>query len=508
MQEIEVWDMLELRFTGKTEGNPFTDYTIKGSFTSNSGNEQKNVAGFYNGNGEYIVRFMPSHEGLYQYKIEGTCFAGIQTGEKTGTFRVTAPSGNNHGPVHVADTFYFTYEDGTPYIELGTTCYAWIHQDVALQEQTLETLRHTPFNKIRFCIFPKHYDYNLYEPYSYPFEGIPCSTAGLNRSNFHTYLPDNPDNHWDFTQFNPQHFLLFEKRIKDFCKLGIEADIILFHPYDRWGFSIMGRETDEFYLKYVMARFSAYRNVWWSLANEYDLCSGKNENDWHFLADVIVKNDPYGRLRSIHNCRKLYDFTEPWVTHCSVQRTSLYDTANMIKRLRNTCQKPVIMDEAGYEGNLNYFWGSLTGRGMVRLFWLAAVRGGFCGHSETILNPTGKLWWSHGGSLYGESLPRLQFLLKIMKEVPGYRLEPAGIKHWDDNSATAAAAAYKNAYYLFYLDEYQPTFCEFQFEKSEVYQVDVIDTWNITLSNAGIHSGCFRIDLPGRQFIAIRITRL
>ena len=33
-----------------------------------------------------------------------------------------------------------------------------------------------------------------------------------------------------------------------------------------WGFSSMPREADELYGKYVLARFSAFRNVWWSAA--------------------------------------------------------------------------------------------------------------------------------------------------------------------------------------------------------------------------------------------------
>ena len=37
-------------------------------------------------------------------------------------------------------------------------------------------------------------------------------------------------------------------------------------PVDRWGFSSMPREADELYGKYVLARFSTFRNVWWSAA--------------------------------------------------------------------------------------------------------------------------------------------------------------------------------------------------------------------------------------------------
>lgn len=59
--------------------------------------------------------------------------------------------------MHPFNTFYLRYEDGTPYHQFGTTCYAWVHQTRELQELTLQTLAASPFNKIRFCVFPKSY---------------------------------------------------------------------------------------------------------------------------------------------------------------------------------------------------------------------------------------------------------------------------------------------------------------------------------------------------------------
>ena len=55
--------------------------------------------------------------------------------------------------------------------------------------------------------------------------------------------------------------------------MGIQADLILFHPYDRWGYSRMNLEQQNFYLRYVVNRFSAYHNVWWAMANEFQ-CTG------------------------------------------------------------------------------------------------------------------------------------------------------------------------------------------------------------------------------------------
>lgn len=499
MKRIECFDVFEIKLQGKKEGNPFLDESIKGEFISES--EKKVVKGFYNGNGEYIIRFMPSYAEEYQYKI----FGSFSDEEEQGKFLAVSNTGMNHGPVKVSNTYHFTYVDQTPYYPFGTTCYAWIHQDEMSQVSTLESLKQSPFNKIRFCIFPKHYDYNLYEPITYPYEGVPCSIEKLNRDNFEDYLPSNTENQWDFTRFNPKHFEIIEERIKELMEHGIEADIILFHPYDRWGFSEMTPWQDHFYLRYVIARFSAYRNVWWSLANEFDLCKTKTVDDWEEIAKVICEEDPYSRLRSIHNCKVIYDHTKEWITHCSIQRTEIHLSVVNTKNWRESYNKPVVLDEVGYEGNINHFWGNLPAKEMVRLFWLTTVRGGYCGHGETYVNKQDKLWWSHGIRLYGESPARIEFLRKIVEEVPEGGLEPANIPRWSDNAATASNPLYKGKYFLFYTGISCPAFLEFNMEQDKEYRVELIDTWDMTINNLGIYSGKFRIDLPSKSYMTIRI---
>lgn len=233
--------------------------------------------------------------------------------ECEGGFTVTAPSKGNHGPVRVANTYHFAYEDGTPYYSIGTTCYVWNLQSDELIEQTFETLKNSAFNKIRFCVFPKHYDYNLGEPRSYPYEGTPMDSSVLTKENFLEYTGKTEGNHWDFTRFNPKHFQHIEKCILRLRDMGIEADLIVMHPYDRWGFAQMTKEQDALYWKYVLARFSAYRNMWWSLANEYDLFDHKAVEDWEGYAKIICGKDPYHHLRSIHNCHAFYDYNRPWL---------------------------------------------------------------------------------------------------------------------------------------------------------------------------------------------------
>ena len=67
---VEKWGTLEVAVKGPKEGNPFCDQWIKGTFECK--NEKKTVDGFYDGDGVYKVRFMPSFVDTYTFKIESS----------------------------------------------------------------------------------------------------------------------------------------------------------------------------------------------------------------------------------------------------------------------------------------------------------------------------------------------------------------------------------------------------------------------------------------------------
>lgn len=333
----------------------------------------------------------------------------------------------------------------------------------------------------------------------------------LNRENFMQYDNQSEGNSWDFSRFNPDHFRHIEYCIQELGKLGIEADLIVMHPYDRWGFSCMSKEEDDRYWNYVLARFSAYRNVWWSLANEYDLMYDKSTEDWERFASLICAGDPYGHLRSIHNCIPFYDYSRPWVTHCSIQRQDLYKTAELVPEWRERYGKPVVLDEIAYEGNIPHGWGNISGQEMVRRFWEAVCRGGYPGHGETFLNREGVLWWSHGGKLHGESHKRFQFLLDLWKESPGNGLMPCD-EFWSEVCAVPEMSLTQpvraKEYYLIYYSFMQPAVKEYHIDDETEYQLNVIDTWNMTIEDRGIVKGKFTVQLPGRPYMAIQLKRI
>jgi hypothetical protein len=399
-KQVERWDVFELETDGPAHGNPFKEVSLTAEF-DNAGRAFR-ADGFYDGDGRYKVRFCPNLPGEWVFRTTSDTPAldGL-----SGTFSCLEAGADNHGPVRVANTHHFAYEDGTPHRSFGTTCYAWVHQGETLEQQTLETLSHAPFNKMRMCVFPKHYDFNHNEPAQLPFAG--SLERGI-----------------DFTRFNPAFFRHLERRILDLRALGIEADLILFHPYDRWGFADMDAETDDFYLRYVVARLSAYRNVWWSLANEYDLMRGKTIADWERFARILMDHDPVGHLRSIHNCVPFYDHTRPWVTHCSVQRVDVHKTAEAVTEWRERWGKPVVVDECAYEGNINHGWGNIPGpRDAAPLLGRACARrvhGSWRNLPQSRRNPV----VVQGGKLVGSSPERIAFLRRIAEEGPVQGLSP------------------------------------------------------------------------------------
>jgi hypothetical protein len=482
----EQWDITELVIDGPSHGNPFTDVELSAEFTRAEFTKAEftsdtaapiTAGGFYDGDGTYRIRFQAPSGGAWSYVTTST--ARSMDGLR-GAFEVRPPGPGNHGPVEVADRFHFAYRDGTRFLPVGTTAYAWTHQGAALEEQTLATLARSPFRKLRMCVFPKSYLFTTNDPARYPFA-----------------RDSNGD--WDFTRFDVEFFRHLERRIGQLAGLGIETDLILFHPYDRWGFAEMPATADDRYVRYLVRRLGAHRSVWWSMANEYDLLPQKTTPDWERLAQVVRANDHAGHLTSIHNCHGFYDHARPWITHCSIQRVDVYRTAENTDEWRQAYGKPVVIDECGYEGDLDQGWGNISGRELVRRFWEGALRGGYVGHGETYLNEREELWWSKGGALTGESPERIRFLLEITAAAPAGVLDPLP-GDWDVR--WGGSEDYRIAYFGFG----RPRYRDITTPRDSRWLVDVIDTWNMTTERQpGVFTGTFRIDLPAREFMAIRL---
>ena len=527
VSDVEKWDIFEISLFGPSTGNPFVDVSLSANFTSPSNILFSFVNGFYDDNGIYKIRFMPNELGLWKY----ITMSNIKTlSSQNGTFNVIKPSGNNYGPVYSKENInseerpYFIYaETEEIWFESGTTAYSWQHfPDLYLQNETISTIRYIfnnkIFNKIRFSIFPLYQEWSFSEPLYYPYIGKP------------------PNNWGNFDKFNVTFWKHLDYILLQLKEIGIIADVIIFRPYDygHWGFDCMGCPypyyntcnandynitNDLFYLKYLISRISSYRNVWWSMSNEYDVTKCKNSyygtnmvnyTIWDKYFEYLISIDPYKnpeKEKSMHQGQIMYNYSQSWVTHFSIQGYQNVDYKYFYEKYN--VQKPIIIDEMQYEGNITAGWGDLNGAQELYRYWEGTSTGRLMGHSECLLpnktvipqNETVVTWWNYGGKLIGESYKKIKwynsFWNNITMHPPFHKLFTYcyvyGIYNsWNTKNMNVTDACYVSQLY----DKFN----------SSYYFIRWIDPTNTDSKYAAKYNTTINIKLEKGQYVMYKIN--
>lgn len=507
------YEMFEISLQGKEPEGSFVNVDVEAVFAW--GDQEKKVKGFYAGEGIYKVRFLPTEEGLHTWKVTGAVAA-------EGQELCQAADSAHHGRVQAEDT-HFVYEDGSLYRPFGTTIYAFAHQSDALIDQTIHTLETAPFNKVRYCVFPKDYDYNKNEPQYYAFE-------------------KDAEGNWDVNHPCMKFWDHFEKILFKMDEMGIQTDLILFHPYDRWGFSQLSMEDNLTYLEYVIRRFSAVPSIWWSMANEYDLMFNRGIEDWHVFEQYIADHDSFHHLLSNHQCIVPYDFSRENITHCCLQLGCVERAAEFIEKYK----KPVIYDECAYEGNLAHDWGNISAFEMVNRFWCLYAQGAYATHGEVFLSEDDILWWARGGVLKGESPERIAFLKDLLEHTDGpvVKWNPKefapeeergtmldklkgqredspliyAMNHPTEEQKGFVKGMFKHPeytgrigkdFFIRYFYHTCPAIHTMYLPEDASYKIEVIDVWEMTRKQIYFDaSGKVVFSLPGKEGIAVIATRV
>lgn len=437
---IRKYDYFEWALNADVSGleNPFAEVSLKAVVTGPDG--EVRLDAFYDGGDRFVIRYMPQSEGEFTLTTRSNLPA---LDRLTAAFTALPAAAENHGPVGV-DGMHFRHHDGARAFVMGTTAYVWHHRPAEIREKTLESFSAYGFNKIRMLFFPKHYTGGYgaidvsYEPPCYPFEGKPGA--------------------FDFTRPNPAYFREYEDRLRELDARGIIADTILFHPYDFGHWDIdTGMDEDQAlaYLKYLVARIAAFKNVWWSLANEYDIKTlpekkvlrvGYDARDWDVIGEFVKARDPSGHPISCHNIPfgRIYP-DRPWMSHVSYQHP---DTYTAMIELQARYMKPVINDEYQYEGNTPDDWGNTSGELELERHWRSAMAGGYATHGEAFIRDNNRdIFWAYGGDMIGESPKRLKFLREIIESCPFEELERDFVNS-DANNYYALRKGYD--YYLIF----------------------------------------------------------
>ena len=106
---MKQYEVFELVLNGQLPEGSEALAQVNAVFTCDG--QEKEVKGFYDGNGVYKVRFLPEKCGTYFWKVSG---AATAEGSEE------CVPGEGHGLVRAEKT-HFVYEDGTRYIPFGTT---------------------------------------------------------------------------------------------------------------------------------------------------------------------------------------------------------------------------------------------------------------------------------------------------------------------------------------------------------------------------------------------------
>ena len=363
--EVDRFEFVEviLKLDLPVVGNPFTEAVLEGEFHQGSSPSLK-VDGFCDSDDGRVfrVRFLPQVAGKHSYSVR--FHAGGRELTHSGEFNVRV--GKRRGIVRVDQEhpFHFVWSGtGEHFFYNSTTAY-WLlgWKDDTIIRECIERLADLKVNRIRVALNGRTENgLRWKEPmivsdgaFQYRLEPWPAAHPSDVRA---------PG--YDVTRFNLAHFRKAERMLMQARSHDMVVSLI-FHldgadvGVDPFGKSGMGGPDEKRYYRYCAARFGAFANVMWDLANEY---RHFRDDAWaEEMGTFLRKCDPYGHLTSIHGHGDFRFRTAPWVDYAIFQswdEHGAYDflLKNSRDQLATGRPMPQVNEEYGYEDHYPYPWG-------------------------------------------------------------------------------------------------------------------------------------------------------
>lgn len=423
---IAVFDFVEISITAKVPEkiNPFTQVTVQAEF--NIDNEKVFVNGFCDAQdgSVYKLRYMPQKPGTYHYAI--TWRGNGKTVTSKNTF--TAYAGNKKGPVEVDINYptHFIYSGNKEhYFWSGTTAY-WMlgWKDDTIIEQAIDRFSKYDINRIRVAINGRAHGGNRWN------ENTVVESDGFTfkLNPWTAKRPDDLDDPgFDVTRFNISHWQKLDRLILHAREKGIIVSLIFYvdgldHGCDPFKKENMGNADELRYYEYAAARYGAYANIMWDIANEYHLF---RTVEWAEKMGPYLKQQDAGKhMISVHGSSNFPFRKAPWVDcvmYQSWDECGGYDFMMNNRRLQESSGKlmPQINEEYGYEGHYPV-WGCgavatkeknfREGKYRSQLAWEMYMTGSYQTTGETAFYGTGAGENTGGGWINGRGNHKMTML--------------------------------------------------------------------------------------------------
>jgi hypothetical protein len=386
-----------LNVTSPDAKNAFTDVVVEGQFGKAGDSQRLLVGGFCDSadGSVFRIRFMPAVPGDYAYSV--TYRQGGFEKTHTGTFR--AFDGHRRGPIRVDPKYpwHFIWEGtGEHYFFNGTTAY-WLPgwREERIINYSIERLHKLKVNRLRV----------LLSGAANMFWGEQVMTG----ENFTMYLrpwiaqaPESIDHPGiDYTRFNIPYWQKWERLLR----FARDRDVIISVVLDistHQAQAAAGSEDERRYIRYAVARLSAFSNITYDLGDDLD--SFRDEKWAHETGTLIESLDPYKHLATSHPVhREHQDRASDWFGFTSIQDWSRRQHTLMLEERQIQMKTgriiPQTNEEYGYEDHYPQWAPEPPGDSaetLRRVAWDIAMAGAYGTAGESARRGT-NIWPDTGG---------------------------------------------------------------------------------------------------------------
>jgi hypothetical protein len=397
-------------------GNPYVEGAVTAQFLSPSGQPWA-IEGYWDSDRNWKVRFSPDETGAWQYTIRETAGKVLQQGSFT-----CIPSANR-GVLRVNPRYpySFAYADGTPFFWMGDTAWGALWDQVPLDD------------------FKKYVDRR--------------AAQNFNTIHMLTYEGRNeggePFLNGDRDRLNPVFYRSMDRKIEYLQEKEIGAGLCL-----TWSQDFLAYRPGQYerYIRYMVARYAAFRNIVWFVTGEFE--EEKGPAEYAQFGELLSVVDPYQHPVSIHTVDSSNEFANrSWLSYVMQQireQDGQVPIGELLKKLGRAdvriandvptgtiiepdrlhasvlqdrrYGKPVVNAEFGYEqyDGRTGLRNRVTPDAVRKLAWAIVTAGGYFtyGSEATYYKPWSLPERELGGSDF------MAHLYRLMKETQFWKLEP------------------------------------------------------------------------------------